>query len=122
MSELLLSNYLVDILEPVDSPEAHAIFVSGLSIDVLCKFSYENVQSLPYYMAGDVKLGGSPKNTKLLAFDESSYNFVGSCFSEGPSGDFILPVSTSGTCFVVCISDNVNYNHLVAKKVPVTLV
>ena len=122
MSELLVSNYLVDILESIDTPEAHAIFISNMSVDVLCKFSYENISSLTYYVAGDVKLQGSPKSTKLLAFDDSSYNFIGSCFSDVTSGEFVLPVSTSGSCFVVCISDNLNYNHLVAKKVPITIV
>jgi hypothetical protein len=32
------------------------------------------------------------------------------------TGTFLLPVTTSGTCYVICLSNN-SYNHLIAKQI-----
>lgn len=118
MVEIKISNFDVFFVDSLPVPEAHSIFVSNLSLDVVHKFDYSYEPTHSFYLAGDVLLEGVPKNTKLLAYSKDTYRLIGECTSSGINGTFFLPVTASGSCFVVCLSDNLSYNHLVATRVP----
>lgn len=92
------------------------INVSNFYIGILHKFQEEAVlpEKYSYYFSGVVEQEGVPVVRDIYAYSSNYYNLVGKTSSEF-DGSFLLPVTTSGTCYLVCLSDN-SYNHLIAKQ------
>jgi len=92
------------------------INVSNFFVEVLHTYQEELLPSMyNYYFSGDVAQNSTPAERELYAYASNSYKLVGKCFSD-VGGTFLLPVTTSGTCYVICLSNN-SYNHLIAKQI-----
>lgn len=92
------------------------INVSNFSIEVLHKYQEDILPpDYIYYFSGDIKQNYISVEREVLAYDNNSCKLVGRCFST-IDGSFLLPVTTSGTCYLICLSDN-TYNHLIAKEI-----
>lgn len=92
------------------------INISNFSIEVLHKYQEEVLPpDYTYYFSGDISQNNIFVEREVYAYDSASYKLVGRCFSDS-YGDFLLPVTTSGICYLVCLSNN-TYNHLIAKQI-----
>lgn len=92
------------------------IKISNFFVEVLHTYQ-EEILPLVYdhYFSGGVVQNSVPTERTLYAYNSSSYKLVGKCSSD-VTGTFLLPVTTSGTCYVICLSNN-SYNHLIAKQI-----
>ena len=92
------------------------INVSNFFVEVLHTYQEELLPSMyNYYFSGDVSQNSIPTERNLYAYDSNSYKLVGTASSD-IDGTFLLPVTTSGNCYVICLSNN-SYNHLIAKQI-----
>ena len=117
MTDLRIANYTLEILESTPNIDANSIKIASFSVEVLHKYT-KKVYYTPkyYYFSGNVSELTLPKESQIYAYDSSTYRMVGSCTSDVLTGNFVLPVTTSGTCFIVVLSDNIEYNHLIVKR------
>lgn len=116
VAPIYVSTVSLEILDHVDiSNEFQPVFVSNYTVEVLHKFedTYQVATEYDYFFSGTVFEKTLPVSRKLYAFSNSTNKLVGVGFSN-TSGDFILPSTISGTCFVVCLADSYIYNHLIA--------
>ena len=114
-----ISAYSIEAIINIPKPPK-PLFTQTYNIEVLTPF--EPLDTRTHYFAGTVKENTTSVDRVVVAYDQTSYIKVGQ--STSPGGEFVLPVTTSGTCFVLCYDDaaGLDYNHLVAATViPTTI-
>ena len=93
----------------------HKIEISSFNLEILRKVD-NNTDYFTNYVHGKVKLNNSYIYKNVYMYDEETNCFVES--STTISGtDFIIKCNTQNPCFLVCISDNISYNNLIAANV-----
>ena len=118
MTEIRIADYSIGVLESTPLVGTNAIYIADYTVSILHKFNTPVKITLnTHYFYGDVTLEGTPKEAIIYAYDSESFSLVVQCISNNQSGVFTLPITTSGTCFIVSLSDNSDYNHIVAKSV-----
>lgn len=93
------------------------IKVSNFNIEVIHKYQ-EEATPLEYnfYFSGLVEENTVYVDRQLYAFSATSNKLVGKTYSN-EDGTFLLPVTTSGVCYITCLSNKNTYNHLIAKQI-----
>jgi len=90
------------------------IKISSHVVDVLHKY-VDNIGST-YNFSGSVTEEGIGELCVLYAYNSTTKKLVGKTLSEN-IGHFLLPSTISGSCFIVCFSNDASYNNLIAKQV-----
>lgn len=117
MTTTTIAIYNLEVIKQLPSSYTN-LSVSGYSIEVLHPYSTPLAGEIPYtqyYFSGVVRENTTPISRELIAYSQDTYNEVGRTRSKS-DGTFVLPSTTSTTCFIVCLDDNSstqNYNHLI---------
>jgi len=118
-SSTYISDFNLEILNDSTELYATSVYTSNFSIEILHKgeyIEYEETDNTLGFFAGIVFDKELPVRRKLFAFDSITKLLVGSCISNN-DGNFLLHTTISGSCYIVCASEDLVYNHLVAASV-----
>lgn len=113
-----ISKFDLEVLEGIVSTNINSPFISNYTLEILHKYNdnYTEPSIFNYFFSGTVKEYTTLVSRDIFAFSTDSGILVGKSASE-LNGTFFLPVTTSGSCFLVCFSGNPNFNHIIAANV-----
>jgi hypothetical protein len=88
--------------------------IANFGLEVLYKTNRSD-QYLGYFQ-GHSELHSVYTYRDVNAFSEVTFKLVGTSAVVNPDS-YLLYCTVSGSCFLVCMSNDTNYNHLIAARV-----